>query len=223
MKHAAYAKDPAHYVRAFLVLQNDLLKLFEYIEPSDSNHGAYSFRTHELLLRAAVEVEANCKAILSENGYAKLNPDYWNIKDYAKVNATHHLSSYEVLIPVWKGLSFRRRPFATWANSSLLPWYTAYNQSKHDRHSNFDKATFQHVVDAICGVLVLLSSQFMTEDFAGGDDHIVAHSEYEGELGIGQRFRVKFPNDWVDADRYDFNWEQLKQLPNPIQSHVYPV
>ncbi len=75
--HPKFAVDPQHYVRAFLIIQKDLLELFDYIEPADKNLASYSFRVHELLLRVCVEVEANCKAVLKENGYAKLG--MWNI------------------------------------------------------------------------------------------------------------------------------------------------
>jgi hypothetical protein len=67
--HPNYAPDATHYIRAFSILQGDLTKLFEYIEPADSNEGTYSYRCLELLLRACGEVEANCKAILEQNGY----------------------------------------------------------------------------------------------------------------------------------------------------------
>ena len=78
-----YAQDPEHYVRAYLLLQKDLEELFDYVEPSDQNLNCYSYRTHELLLRACVEVEANCKAILLENGYPKPRDDM-NRNDYIK-------------------------------------------------------------------------------------------------------------------------------------------
>ena len=34
--HKKFAKDPQHYVRAFLLLQQDLIELFAYIEPAGS-------------------------------------------------------------------------------------------------------------------------------------------------------------------------------------------
>ena len=74
------------YIRAFLLIQKDLLELFDYVEPADQNLDCYSYRIHELHMRACIEVEAHCKAILSENNY--VNPDksseWWNVKDYRK-------------------------------------------------------------------------------------------------------------------------------------------
>jgi hypothetical protein len=64
-----YAVAAQQYVRAFEIIQNDLLELFEYVEPADKNTCSYSYRMHELLMRTCIEVEANWKAIMAENGY----------------------------------------------------------------------------------------------------------------------------------------------------------
>ncbi|HWN09292.1 MAG TPA: hypothetical protein VNO50_08515, partial [Pyrinomonadaceae bacterium] len=113
IKHPKYAKSPEHYVRAFTLLLTDMQELFDYIEPSDENLCCYSYRVHELLLRACIEVEANCKAILTENGYTK--SDDMTMKDYKKVNISHRLSSYEIKLPFWHGALSIRQPFLPWA------------------------------------------------------------------------------------------------------------
>lgn len=69
--HEKYAQSPEHYIRAYLLIQKDLKELFDYIEPADANLKTYSYRIHELLLRTCVEIEANFKAILTENKYTK--------------------------------------------------------------------------------------------------------------------------------------------------------
>lgn len=94
-----FAKAPEQYARAFLVIQKDLRELFDYVEPADENEGCYSYRVHELLMRACVEVEAKCKAILSENGYMPPGKN-WDRSDYKKLNATHRLSSFQVKFPL---------------------------------------------------------------------------------------------------------------------------
>lgn len=136
MLHPKFAQAPEHYVRAFLLLLKDLQELFDYIEPADKNLHCYSYRIHALLLRACVEVEANCKAILKENGYSK--SDNWNMDDYKKIDKTHLLSSYQVQAPNWKGSERVRSPFSNWSTGGPLPWYQAYNATKHDRHSEFE-------------------------------------------------------------------------------------
>ena len=68
--HPKYASDPQHYIRAFLLIQEDLLKLFEYVEPCDENSDTISLRIQELLTRVCIEIEANFTAILKENTYS---------------------------------------------------------------------------------------------------------------------------------------------------------
>src|SRR5262249_6109591 len=158
IQHPLFAKDPEHYIRAFLLIQKDLLEIFEYVEPADGNHCTYSFRTHALHMRTCIEIEANCTAILRENGYARVGN--WNMKDdYHKVQSSHRLSEYEVKFPVWTGGGDTRLPFASWTTGHSLSWYQAYNQTKHDRHDKFPLANFQTLVDAVAGLVVILSAQ----------------------------------------------------------------
>jgi hypothetical protein len=72
----------------------------------------------------------------------------------------------------WHGQNGIRRPFRAWAENGQLPWYQAYNQAKHDRHNCFTEATFAQLVDAFCGLLVLLTAQFGNEDFTSGDSSL---------------------------------------------------
>lgn len=215
MIHPKFAKNPENFVRSFLLLQQDLIELFTYIEPSDTNSNCYSFRIHSLLLRACIEVEANCKTILIENGYPQ--NDYMNMNDYKKIEHTHLLSQYEVLIPYWNGTKSVRKPFEAWGTASKLPWYSAYNATKHDKYQNFKEAKFDYLLDAVCGVLVLLSSQFETNDFSTGNTLLAVDYPRDGmESGIGGYFRVKFPQNWPTELRYDFKWQDIEAEEDPF-------
>lgn len=79
-----YASDRSMLCRAYHLIESDIKKLFEYIEPCDLNKTCFSHRTFELLLRTCTEVETNCKQILWANGYSKrdhlkMDLDYWKI------------------------------------------------------------------------------------------------------------------------------------------------
>jgi hypothetical protein len=217
--HPRYAEAPEHYIRAFLLLQKDLIELFDYIEPADKNLPAYSFRVHELLLRACVEVEANCKAILSANGSSGDN-----MRDYQKIEQSHKLSGYRVRFPTWHGTRVERTPFAAWATQSApgsLPWYQVYTTTKHNRHNNFKLATFEPMLDAVCGCLVILSSQFHDEDFSSFYALGTGGRRDGMELATGGYFLIRFP-DWLESERYSFDWSQLSQDPDPFVNYLYP-
>jgi len=206
-----FAKDGEHYVRALTLIQKDLLELFDFIEPDENNKNTFSFRTHALHTRAAIEVEANCKAILTENGYGQrengkvLDQSAWTMKDYKKLDDTHRLSAYEVRLPVWKGAPVTRKPFEQWATGNALPWWGAYTDAKHDRHEKFAKANFTSLIDAICALVAILSAQFHRHDFSPGVMGLdLGGGQPVGyDTAIGGYFLVKFP-PWPVAEQYDF-------------------
>jgi hypothetical protein len=214
-----YAERPEHYVRAFLLIQKDLLELFEYIEPADGNLATYSFRIHELLMRTCIEIEANFKAILQENEYnpkdkkgQAISEKNWNIRNYQIVDKSHHLSSYKIYIPTWEGEKSTMAPFLSWKSSGPLTWYQAYNQSKHSRHAEFRKANLENLLNAVAALVVLLSSQFRNQDFTPRSDVLTTNPERprEGEPAIGEFFYVEYPSDWAEIELYSFDWSKLK-------------
>lgn len=206
IKHPLYANSPAQYIRAYLVLQKDLIALLDYVEPSDQNLQTHSFRIHELLMRFCVEIEANCTAILKENGYTVYGRNL-NMGDYKKIEQSHFLSKYEVMVPNWHGEQGIRTPFLKWATGGGLDWYQVYNSTKHDRHGNFHQATFNALIDAACGLCALISAQFWTYSFTSSDYLItVSGDEIDGfESAIGDFFRVKFPVNVPSDEVYEFN------------------
>ncbi len=90
INHPDYAKNPRSFIDAFLLLQKDLEVLFSYIEPAPKNLHCFSYRLQEILIRACIEVESNCRAILIENGYQKIHKKGKQLDltmaDYKKLN-----------------------------------------------------------------------------------------------------------------------------------------
>ena len=227
-----YANSPEHYVRAFLLIQSDLQKLFEFVDPSDVNLKTYSFRIHELFMRACIEVEANFKAILKENIFNPVKSDgspraekWWNINDYKKVNKSHHLAAFKVIIPIWDGTKSVFEPFKEWSTGGELSWYQAYNSSKHNRQNEFKKANLENLLNSISGLLTLLSSQFGTQDFSPGSTTLAVNTDsyYATSPALGGFFHIECPNDWTDAEKYDFNWSTLKTQADRFQKIDYDV
>lgn len=220
-----YADAPHHYIRAFELLLKDCQNLFSYVEPADDNQVCFSYRIHELLLRCCVEIEANFKAVLKANDYLRpgARERDWNMgSDYVLIEKSHRLSGYQVKFPFWRGRSATRTPFESWSRTESLPWYQAYNATKHDRHMKFSEATFKHLTDALCGLLVVLSAQFYTHDFSPGLVLLGCEPIQDGMTsGLGQYFRVKFPDDWPLDQRYDFNWQELQNEEQPFQAFDY--
>ncbi len=224
-----YCQNPEHYTRAFIIIQEDLLKLFQSIEPADVNNNTYSFRTHELLMRVCIEVEANFKAILKENIFNPVfgggpnagqpRPEkYWNMNDYKLVNRTHRLGDYSVEFPIWKGNQNIRTPFVNWNNNGSIEWYQVFNRAKHDRINSFQEANFSTLLDAFAGLSILLSSQFRTDDFQPGPALMALESS---NCGIGDYLIIHFPGTWTEDEMYDFDWSELRKEKDRFQKINY--
>lgn len=212
-----YAENPAHYTRALLLILEDLKEIFDYVEPSQEGKSAFSYRIHALLTRTCIEIEANFKAILGANTFTPSSGRSTNIRDYRRVDATHHLSSYDVILPIWNGTAPVICPFSPWREKRglpsdrgvPLPWYQDYNASKHDRQQEFKRASLWTLIEAVSALLILISSQFKNIAFDAKADHLTMESG-PFEPSIGELFRIKYPDDWADTERYDFDWAELK-------------
>jgi hypothetical protein len=147
------------------------------------------------------------------------------MQDYRLVEHSHRLSSFRVRIPSWRGTQSVRHPFSAWRPpQGGLTWYQRYNKAKHDRHESFHLATFEALIDAVAGLVAVLSAQFHSERYSPNDKGLSVGSSFsydtdDGmETAIGDYFRVQFPTDWPDAARYDFNWNDLRSKSQPFDS-----
>lgn len=223
VSHPEYAESPRLYTKALSLIIQDLRELFEYIEPSMQNANCYSHRTAILLTRVCIEVEANFRAILEANGYGP-KKNYNMRDDYFKVNSSHRLSSYQVKLPEWDGDNCIRRPFSCWSTGQYnqLSWYAAYNGSKHDRVNNFNKASLDNLIDAVCGLCVVLSAQFGSSDFGPGASYLILDTPDIFDTGLDGYFLIKYPDDWPVDERYDFDVDEILEDIHPFQQYAYP-
>lgn len=209
--HASYANDRQELWRAYKLIQKDLVHLFEYVEPCDNNLSTYSHRTYELLLRAATEVETNCRRILELNGYRNKKT---NIEDYMKINAASKLGEYVVILDAWFPQKKTLQPFAPWnIGTHSLAWYQAYNDVKHHRNLDFPKASLENVLHAISGLYIVLFSQFVLpchrNDLLLGEDYTTLSA-------ADDVFSIVPPSTWTEPELYDFDWESIKDLADPF-------
>lgn len=218
--HPDYAKSPERFIRAYLLIIKDIEELFEYVEPTDENKRTHSYRIHSIFLRVCIEVEANFRAILSENSYSK-KPDNYNMKDYQLVDYTHKLSDYVVKIPRWNGNYDVYKPFGRWKEGKNLKWYWYYNEVKHNMHENFRHANIKNLIEAASGLTALICSQFLDEDFSPNEGSILTSGENDGfQRTVGGMYRVMYP-DWKEPDWYGFEWDKIRNKNDIFDKHNY--
>ena len=101
------------------MLERDLQRLFDYIEPAESNLCTHSHMLFQLLLRACTEVETNATEILSLNGYVRKDSRDWTMADYRKLETACRLSEYQVRLTIWKGAQEVFSPYPPWGAMGL--------------------------------------------------------------------------------------------------------
>ncbi len=212
-----YANDRYQLCRAYKLLEQDLLKLFEYIEPCNSNRKVFSQRSYELFLRAATEFETNCKKILRANGYTKKSSKDWNIEDYKKIEQATKLSQYKINLNIWHPTGKIFQPLKPWGSPKKLSlkWYQDYNDVKHDRSDRFEKASLINVVNAVSAVWAILYAQFSYYIFESYNDATGCTGDVDTgfEYSDNTLFSIKPFKNWSNTDVYTFKWPNNEQEP----------
>lgn len=217
-----YASGRSVLIRAYTLIERDLIELFDYIEPCDANLSAYSHRTYELLLRASTEFETNCKGILHANGYARPGGGNLDIMDYYKIEKASRLSEYQVILNTWHPSRKIFEPFKEWATGHTLRWYRSYNTVKHNRSTHFPEASLENVMASITALFAILFSQFYI--FALNRYHDIGTYTMDDDGSIyddSSLFSIIMPSSWSSNEQYDLDWDVVKATPNPIDKFSF--
>lgn len=203
------------FLQSFEIIKRDLQHLFEFIEPCFDNYSTYSHRTFELLIRACIEIEANCKQILLAN---KCSIKEANIFRFSDLNGPLKLSEYVISCHAFEFNDFS--PFESFADSDRKKrsplWYKAYNKVKHDRANSFSEANLKNVIKSIGAVYVILSAQYGYH-FEGGVWSIMGIP-----IGPPRYFSLRSTPRWLTQDSYQFDWASLSSTADPYDYHPVP-
>jgi Cellulose binding domain. len=134
----------------FLAIEGDLENLSRYIELREDNFATYSIETAKILMAASQEVDVLFKAICRHHkARAERIGDYYDLMKKkhpaifdADVRLVHH--------------ALVRVPYEGWTNGHPPAWWTANNEVKHARDTNFNSASLVNVIDAV-GALLLVN------------------------------------------------------------------
>lgn len=146
--------------RAYQNTQSTLDSLFNYIDPDPSNFKCFGHKVRELLILACTEVEYLLYKGLTENGYE--NKKTYSTNDYIKCLELYKLDQWMVKLvryPTIKTFT----PFKNWDASKptkSLAWYDAYNAVKHNRGDKIAEANFEHAIDSVAALHILLQAQY---------------------------------------------------------------
>lgn len=138
------------------ILIEKLDEVLLYIEPSPTGLGTYSHKCRELLILACTEVENLWAQYMRIANAAPVGRTF-TTNDYVKLLFPLHLHEYIISCKLISN-TYSVNPFGQWSTTNptqSLPWYNAYNKTKHDREQYFSEATLENCIHAIAAVIVL--------------------------------------------------------------------
>jgi len=132
----------------FIAIEEDLENLSRYIDLREDNFGTYSIETAKILMTASQEVDVLLKAICRRHR-AKAE----SIGDYYDLMKKKHPAIFDAEVElVHHGLV--RVPYAGWTKGHPPVWWTANNDVKHARDTNFSSASLANVIDSVSALLL---------------------------------------------------------------------
>jgi hypothetical protein len=151
-------KIPQHW-NYFLALEDDVLRLSRYLEPTQHNFDSYSLELARILFSASSEVDVVfkrlCQKLNSQSKAASIG------KYKQEILAGYpQLVSTTIEIPRF-GLTLT--PWERWGIDEKPLWWTAYNKVKHHRHTHFTEASLKHTLNAVAGLFIVLLFYYHAE------------------------------------------------------------
>ena len=180
---ARYEANVIAIARSQLIaLIRRLDRICQTVHPVMRTFGTFGHDIRNLLIIACTEVEAHWRGVLVANG---LKRDRYTTNEYVSLMPAMKLDEYAVTFPCYPWLD-AIYPFRDWGSSGKptqdLKWYEAYNAVKHDRETEFERATLRHVFEAVSACFVMVAAQFGSRDGSGIIRNLVRFSNFPQSL-----------------------------------------
>ena len=140
------------HLKYFLAIEDELINCSKYVEFNSNNYSTYSIEFAKLIMTSSSEIDSVfkelCKAISPTS-----NPK--NITEYYPIIIGKYPKFTEIEIEVFKyNISFK--PWENWNDTVRPSWWRGYNEIKHERELNFEKANLENTLYSIGALFALL-------------------------------------------------------------------
>ncbi|MBN1281636.1 MAG: hypothetical protein JW985_01565 [Alphaproteobacteria bacterium] len=152
------------------ILMQKLDEILLYLEPTADSLNTYGHKLRELLILSCTEIENSWGEYLKLSGLSITRP---TTNEYVRLKSALFLAEFEIRFsrhPFIKVL----RPFESWDATNpttSLPWYDAYNQTKHSKNDNFNKSTLENCLNAIAANIIMFCVKYGPYEITAGNDN----------------------------------------------------
>jgi hypothetical protein len=136
----------------FLYLEEDLFKCNRFVEFARDNELAYSIEFARIIMAASAEIDTVAKEFCSlMNGSKRAG----KILEYAEIIQRDYPKIVDVEVKT-NNEEISIKPWAKWNKNMSPNWWKEYNDIKHDRNINYQKANMINAISSVSALLVIL-------------------------------------------------------------------
>lgn len=164
-------QEVIHYWNYAELINEELGKTSQYVEPDKENYDTYSLAYTNVFLSACSEIEVICKLLCQiidpEHDYVsseipnksgdKMVKNMINMETLSKVLLQRFPHIYQAKAEIVQKHEMIY-PFACWkAGVCKLSWWETHNRVKHYRHNHFNEATLENALNSVAALTILNS------------------------------------------------------------------
>jgi hypothetical protein len=136
-----------------LALERDLAQISRFVEFDSRNFECFSLEIARVLLAAAAETDVVAKQVCQSLNSQSSAETITAYRDELTA-AYPRIATFTVELPRF-GLTLH--PWDEWRRPTGVPiWWTAYNKTKHERHTLYHQANLKNTLNAVAGLFVLV-------------------------------------------------------------------
>lgn len=154
-----YNKTKVHW-NYFLALEQDFQAISRFIEPCEKNENTFSIELSRIIMSSTQEVDVIIKS-LCHLFESSSNPS--KINQYFPIIQRHipQILEEQVYLPRF---SMSSQPWIDWKENEAPLWWQANNKIKHQRNTEYHKATLKNAFNSLAA-LFLTTSYFYKKEF----------------------------------------------------------
>jgi len=154
----------ANIIRWYQGLEEKVVEFLKYIPPQNENMTIWSPQLATVIVEACAIIDSLFFYItpprVTVRGKEK-DRDKLSILEYAELYSAEFALPKRQIIFLASPPSYRN-PFDIWANKDSgsfpsTPWWSVNNDLKHDRITNFQRASMRIAIDALAGSLLIIA------------------------------------------------------------------
>lgn len=169
-------------------------------------------------------MEAHWRGVLVSNGVKKNSP---TTKDYVALLDAMKLDKYAVTFPNYHWLA-ALKPYEEWDTKNptrSLVWYDAHNAVKHNRETEFQKATLLRVFEAVSACVIMMVAQFGLHAGLGQDSELQSffHLSAFPSFPLSEVYMHPFGKPDRSPVNFDFQTESCASRRRPSRNQHRPA